>query len=420
MPPTDEQQLSRRGLLRACGATLATGGTALGAGCRGVPPLGSSITYGTVDVPAADTPAYRDWLPAPSALPGESATDDVSIWTYAPPPSDAPTWTRSGVARGVLAAATDYVGVHVDDVDVGFTTGWGDSGVQVLLGGVDQAAVRETLADTRYERDGSHAGRTIYARTDRNSVVAVGSDGLVYGSGPSSREGVRAAIDAGRGAATRYHEDDESVGLLTEAVGQRRWAWLWPGGVEQASDGGIREDTVGWATAFDHDGGSAYVVETWLFPPGYDPTEARVKRSLKGQRRPGGVGASDASAVDVAVDGRIATIEMAIRQSFVRETLADGVLLTPHTSWAVTRENDGETLTFHHEAGDPVSTEQLEIRADGRDDPVSPEGTVGERIEPGESITVSTTGVEPQGTVRLVLRSADSDRSITIFSHQLA
>lgn len=427
----DDTSLSRRGLLRTCGAGLATAATVATAGCSGLPPLGTEIRYGSVDVPAAAEPTYRDWLPAPAALPAEGkrvdggedddtdeASDDVMV--YAPPPADAPTWTRASVARTFLTFRADYVGVDVDDVNVAFATGWGDDagGVAVLLGEIDPAAVRETIDRTPYEPAETETNYAVYTRPDKNRSVGVLPTGLVFADGPRAREVIATVVAAGRGEAPRLHERDSDFAALTDSAGQHRWAWFWPDGVDSATGHDIREDTVGWATSFAHESDTAYLVQTWVFPESYDLTAGKVKTALKAESRAGLPGATDASAVDVSVDGRVATIEMQMGRSAFRST-TETVLVTPFATWRGSYDESADRLTIHHEAGDPVRTDWLRIAGAGNGQTAVDSQSVGDRMEPGESVTVSTAGAESGTTVRLVYEEPDGHKSTALFTYDL-
>jgi len=424
--PFDDQKHTRRDVLRSGGAALGTGALTFSAGCSGLPPLGSAIRYGTVDVPAAGRPAYRDWIPAPSALPGSEGSDgndpsenSEDVMVYAPPPADAPAWTRANIARTLIAVRADYVGVDIDDVDVAFATGFGDeSGGAVLLGDVDQSVVRETVGQTPYEPAESDTHHALYTRSDGGRSVAVFENGLVFADGPHARETIDTVVAAGRGEVPRLHERDDDFAVLTDSAGLRRWAWLWPGGISHVTGGGIREDTVGWATSFAHESDAAYLVLTWVFPESYDLTAGKVKTALKAESRAGLPGASEATAVDVSVDGRVATIEMQAPPSEFASA-SETALVTPFVTWSASHDPAAERLTIRHEAGDPVRTDWLWIAGLSEDRQSVDTQGLGDHVEPGESLTVSTTAAQHDETVRLVYEHPDEDGSTTLFGHDL-
>jgi len=417
MPPSaDDHRASRRSVLRAGGAALATGLSALSAGCTGLPPLGTQVRYGAVEAPDPDPPTYRDWLPAPSVLP--DGGDSYQPWVHVPPPADAPSWARTSIGRSLVAYQTDYVGLDVDDAAFALT--YGDA--TVLRGPVDRETVREVIPDTPYEPAGTEAGYDVYARPDVERVVAVGPDAVVFGNGPTAREYVRATVDAGRGDVARYYERDADLAALTDSAGTRRWAWLWPAGVGTSSTkDDLRTDTVGWATAFDHDDSGAYYVQTWVFPPGYDPTVGAVKESHKAEQRVGRADPSAARAVDVTVEGRVAAVEMHLTWDAIEEVAGDHTLVAPHVTWRASVSPDADRLTIHHVAGDPVRTDWLWVEGAGSetDGPVAATADVGDRLDPGEELVVATADAEPGATVRLVYRVPDGNASTTLFDYDL-
>lgn len=414
--PAHRQRWSRRRVLRAGGTGLATGLAVFGAGCTALPPLGAEIRYGTVAVPDPDGPAYRDWLPAPSALPdGSDAADGYSVVTVAPPPADAPAWARGSPPRAIITSRADYVGFHVDDADFGVTT----ENSLALLGDVDRAAVRDTLGRLPYEAAGTRAGYDVYERTDRDRVLGVGPDALVFGNGPTGRQAMAATIDAGRGDVPRYHETDENVAALTESAGMRQWAWLWTTGVGRTTPNSIREDTIGWATSFDYRHENAYTVETWVFPSDYDLTTGRIKRALKTEGFAHSMDATEVSAIDVSVEGRVATIAVHMGPDVVRDRLADGAGPVPFATWRSTHDADAEHLRISHLAGDAVRTDRLSVRAAELSVDAVDATDAGDRIEAGDTLTVSTADLDAGATVRLVYRDPSGSASSVLFTDEL-
>lgn len=417
--PEPFETASRRGFLRRSGAAVATGLTALGAGCRGLPPLGTRVRYGSVDAPAADDPAYREWLPAPSALPdsGYGRPENYHVGVYAPDDAGDPR-ERASIARSLIAHSAEYAGLHLDDADLAFVGG----SVAVLLGDVDPATVRDALADTGYEADGSYAGYDLFVRTDVPRVLGVRDGAVLCASGDRARAELRAVVDARRGDESRYVDGDADFDALTASAGLRQWGLLHPGsdgawdghaggaGDEAASDG---EAPVGWATAFDSDDRGVYVVETFVFPAGADVTEERVKRRLDERGR-----AVESGAVDVERDGRVATVEMHLTREQYRATVSGEPLVAPHVTWGVTHDADAERLTFHHEAGDPVRTDWLSVNG-ARPEPITSFDGVGNRVEARDDLPVSTAEAGDGATVRLVYRAPDGSASTTLFDYEL-
>ncbi|WP_058993205.1 hypothetical protein [Haloarcula sp. CBA1127] len=417
-PDCNDRTIPRRQVLRAGGATLAS----ILAGCNGLPPLGTQFKYGSIDVPQAEPPSYREWFPAPSALPDASdASDGYSAIVHVPPPTNAPTWARSSAARRAVVSNMDYVGVDVDDMDITFLQLYGTGMTATLVGDIDPAAVRDTVRETAYERVDTHAGYDLYERGDCPWTVAVGPEAVVFGNGPHARAVVTATVDAGRGDVTRYHERDANVAALTESAGQRRWGRLWLRGIQSITGGGMLEDTVGWAGWLEHDGKDVYTVETWLFPEEYDVSEQAVKEALKNDYPTMSLPSRrHASAVDVTVEGRVATITLAIKRSYVNETLAQKTSQLPAVAWRATHDPDAEQVTIHHDAGDSVPTDALRVTGD-LDPSTIDIGHLGGQMEPGESFTVSTAAPETDDDagieVRITIHS-DSGWSTTVYKHE--
>jgi hypothetical protein len=410
-PPTDER-LSRRAALRA-GATALTAGVAALTGCSGLPPLGSRVRYGTVSVPDARAPTYRDWLPAPEAAPTDADRDDYNVLAYDPPPDDAPAWTRGSIARNLVVASSDYVGVHIDDVDiaVGISSIFETGNAAVLAGDIDPATVDEGIAATSYEADGADGEYDLYTRPDIDRVLGVSTDGLVFGNGANAHDIVTSIADARRGDSQRYHDISTDFADLSAGAGSRRWTWLMPGSIFGSSDDTVWVDTVGRAFAFSHDDDGVYYVQTWLFPEGYGPTEGGIKAALERRSRP-----PEADAVEVTIDGRAATIEMARSLEAYREE-SSNTLVAPHVAWHPVHDADADTLRFEHEAGDTVETDYLTV-AVGERDPIT-DFDVGDTIGPGEALTVSTADAESGTTVRLVYEAPDGNATATLAHREL-
>lgn len=407
---TDDRH-SRRALLRA-GTAAVAGGVAALSGCSGLPPLGPKVRYGTVSVPDARPPTYRKWLPAPDALPKSADAEEYHVLAYEPPPDDAPAWTRASTSRTLVATQTDYVGVHIDDVDLalGVRSVSEAGSAAVLAGDIDTAAVEATIGATSYDADGTTNGYDVYSRPDTDRVLGVASDGLVFGTGESARDIVTAVTAAQGGDGERYHNASVDFEALSAGAGRRRWTWLMPGSITSPSNDTVLVDTVGRAFAFSHDGDTVYSVRTWLFPDGYGPTAGQVKTALEQQPR-----AREADAVEVTIEGRTATIEMA--QPLEQYRADSSTLVTPHVSWRVTYDADAETVRFEHEAGDAVETAQLEVHP-GDGDAITSFG-VGETLDLGEAVTVPTTGVESGSAVRLVYRTPDGNATATLAYQEL-
>jgi hypothetical protein len=394
--------------LRHAGASLGVGLVGNLAGCTGLPPLGSAVRYGAVDVPPTTTGEFPEWLAAPAALPDTDGPYDVMVHT--PPGPDAPAWARSSIPRSVMVSASDYVGVHIDDVAYAVS----GEDVMTLVGDVDLNAVSETVGRTSYDPAGTVEGYDLFRRPDEETVVAAGPEAVVFGLGDQASERVATTIGVHDGDVDSYHTRNRNMKRLSEAVGSRRWAWVMPGATHGPPDksAGVRSEMVGAAFAFDHDADSIYFIENWLFPPGFDLTVGAVKESLKRRDR-----ARDANAVDIAVDGRLATITMHLTRTRYEAEYATSPLVVPYATWRGHHDAATQQLRITHEAGDSVARDQLEIDPEGHD-PRSIEPTGG-HVRPGDTIRLATDAFDPGTDVRLVYHSPDGDRSATLFTHEL-
>lgn len=412
MSPPFEDRLSRRAALRATATALTAGVTSL-SGCGGLPPLGSKVRYGPVSVPDTRTPIYREWLPAPEAV---TTDQEYNVMAYEPPPDDTQPWTRGSIARTLVVASSDYVGVHVDDVNfaIGISSLFGSDNAAVLASDVNPSVVSETILATSYESDGTVNGYDLYARPDIDRVLGVSTDGLVFGTGANAREIVTSIADARRGESLRYHEASTDFADLTAGAGSRRWTWLMPGaprtGSEQSTDTEFG-DTTGRAYAFAHDDDGVYYIQTWLFPTGYQPTEGGIKAALERRPRP-----PEADAVEVTVDGRTATIEMSRSIEDHREENSN-TLVVPHVTWHPVYDAAADTLRFEHEAGDTVESDYLTV-AVGESNPIT-DFDVGDTVDPGEALTVSTADAESGTTVRLVYEASGGNSTGTLAHYEL-
>lgn len=166
MVPTDEtlstDDRTRREVLRSGTGLLAAGIATLSAGCTGaLPPLGSRQQFGRVDVPAADPPAYRRWLPAPSAV-GAGERPQYPFLFRRPGALDYPAPVRFTTPRKRFLAELDHFGVGYANYDRLLRTEFGT----VLVGGFEPAIVVDTLTSSGYTPDGTYKGHDRFVRSD--------------------------------------------------------------------------------------------------------------------------------------------------------------------------------------------------------------------------------------------------------------
>ncbi len=409
---------TRRRLLKRAGAGLAAAGTA---GCvETLPPLGQRVRYGRVDLPERSAepgdPVYRRWLPAASALPDDFDADSDEE------PLD-PGWVNhvepgaldrdfDGDGRANRLAHTFQV-PHLDYFGVGYETfdrvanlhGFGTT--FVLEGDFDPGAVGTTLADSGYAAAGSYGSYDVFDRDGGRRTAAVGDGAVVWANHARSRAIVEAVVDAERGAIARHHETSESFALATERVGARAWTWMDGLGMQF---GGEAHHAM--STTMDDE--AVYTVFHQLYPPGEVVSERTVRDVLAGETR-----ALEAGAVDVRVDGRVATVELRRPHAAVDDPY-EGVDV-PQVTWGATLDDggptedgegetgDGERVTIRHEAGDAVPAATLafffedpdvEDRQDRRSPTDRQFADVTDTVRPGDAIEVPAPD-DPSG-MRLV------------------
>ncbi|WP_318567807.1 hypothetical protein [Salinigranum marinum] len=388
---------TRRAFLRTGTGMLTAGLATLTAGCTSaLPPLGARQHFGRVNVPPAADPTYRRWLPAPGSIDGFDAPE-YRFLLRQPTELDYPAPVRFTTPRKRLVADLDYLGVGYADYDRLLRTPFGT----VLDGGFDPAAVRATLDETGYRRDGSYAGYDVFARADapRRAVLVDGA--VVWASNRvHDHPTVAALVDAHEGNLPRYHEEREAFERVTDAIGESRM-------VEHIPPNDVRTWTS--AEGFRFDGDTAYHVRTFCYPEGETPPEDELRRRSK----TGTVLTREVEDTDFRIDGRLVTVEGRIPPGEGVQPSAVDPSYPPHVTWGSRRGS--ETVRIRHEAGESVAATDLALsfdvaRADGRwSDPVRRLlSTDLDRVTPGDAVTVDVSDV-PEVTV---IRPADVDPEV--------
>ena len=366
---------TRRGFLRAAGGTLAAGAVTGTAGClSSLPPLGREQSYGRLEVPPPDDPAYRRWLPGPSTF------TDSSDYTFAyrePAPVDGGEPEEVLGRRAISKSELDYFGLGEANYDRLLDTPFG----AVVEAAFEASTVTETLAGSGYEPDGNYRGYDLFSRSDVRRRAAVRDGVLVWSSERvHDRPDVEALVEAGAGERRRYHEEREAFARASAAAGANRMLVVGP-------DFGDPTDTAEMgADAFRFDGDVAYQVVTLRFPEGRVPTVDRLEEAFREE-----YGLTEEAAVfDVRVDGRLATLETRVPLGEPRELTP--IEDPPQVTWGADVDADSRGPTLRHEAGDPVDAWWLRFDVEtearpGKIDPV-PLWTDGGRVEPGDSDTV--------------------------------
>lgn len=400
----------RRTLLRAGASALATGILSATAGCVAtLPPLGRRVRYGRVDAPGADDPAYRRWLPAPSAFESEHGRDGYGV-QFARPGDDGREQLGRAVSfpRSMFAPWIDYFGIDYEAYDRAVRAG----PAIVLEADVDRQSVRDVVSSTGYRAAGEYRGYDLFDRSDTARTVAVGDGAVLEVRGETRGADARTVIDASRGDAPRYHEVDADFRTVGDAAGASSFTWIHGG----ASPAGDEPDLRYNATSFRFDSGAVYVVMHWLYPDGDEPTESEVKEALDERSRP-----RRAFSVDVTVDGRVATIELRGDEGAFDLQEPERVRANwPVITWGVDHEESSGTVTLRHEAGDPIDAADLDLvlRAGGYDGTPPQFADEYDRVKPGDALTVDVSGVPPDSTLRLSYGPVDGT-VVSLLSYDL-
>jgi hypothetical protein len=397
---------SRRELLRAGGAALATAAGATLAGCTAtMPPLGQEIRYGRVDVPPAGDPVYRRWVPPIDTESDRRHPLWEDLMYTTPRRTGSEAVDRAHVGRGFLKSSMDYFGIGYDNYDRVL----GNFVTIVAEVDVDRGTVEGALLDSGYEAQGSYEGYDLYGRSDLPRTVAVGDEAIVFSRSSYHESDVRRIVDCGAGRIERRHRRDEQYAQLTEAAGSRPFVWL---GVPMPYEWNAPE-TGGMTMTYDDS--AAYFVHYLLFPEDDVPTVGSIREQMTDVQR-----AVDAYSVDVSLDGNLATIEMHQPLERYFQDL-DATRLNPQVTWGLDHDRDAGTVTLRHEAGDGVDAALLTVFVDESNGSEDESGTQFTdeygTVTSGDSLTVAVGG--PDEFVRLVFESADGDTMMTLVDYDL-
>lgn len=394
MPPDDPDagppRCSRRRLLRTGGGAAAAL-SASSAGCIAtLPPLGRRVRFGRVDAPEAGPPTDRRWLPDPSAFRdpefAERSDDVVGPIAFSPGGLGGDVvGERFDLFAGHVASRLEYVGVDWADVDRAVWFG----PAFVVAADVDRAAVRDALDGTGYEAAGIRRGWDLYGRDDLPRALAVGNEGYVVVPWQedlaepldAGLADARAVVDAATGAASRFHEANETFRRLSAAVGTSPLTWY---------TGGAERDQVAGASSYRFDESAVYFVWHRLYPESETPSKAEIQRDLEERHYLQGMDPREAMDVDVEVDGRVATIEQRQSHRRFREQYHE-TQRPPLTTWGVDHDRGARTMTLRLEAGASVPAEELRVDYHPAGPSATPESQFADRydaVAPGVALTV--------------------------------
>lgn len=370
-------EVTRRNLLSG-GAALASATLAGStAGCLSLlPPVGQEVRYGRVDTPqpVSSDPVYRRWMPADHDIPdvdGLSSMSDAH-WVSVTPGSLGLD-TVGGefrIGAAVAKARLDYVGYEFQFYD--YVHSLGSLGV-VAEGDIDSEVVTETLLDSGYARDGTYHDWQLFDRTDIPRAVAVSASAVVQSNGEHRRAGLETLLDAGDGRIDRHHEADETFDSFSE------WAGSYPTILEDFGGGLVDPEPEEAAMGYTFDEEAIYFIYLQRHAAGETPSEGEIQQALEeNQQR-----AVRAWAVDIEIDDPHVAVQMRIEKSDFTDSFVED--RSPYVTWGV--DDDGDTVTIRHEAGNSVPVDQVDIEPEAA---LIDQPEPGTTIESGDELTVDT------------------------------
>ncbi|PSQ34926.1 hypothetical protein BRD11_03240 [Halobacteriales archaeon SW_12_69_24] len=207
---------------------------------------------------------------------------------------------RAGTDMRNLFARVGRDPLDIDPRDVDVVVNADLTKATTLLGAFDPTAIHRAAERAGYDRTGEYGGFGTYERRDRPYAIAVSSDAVVHSWVPDGAPGVvERVIDAGRGAADRYHGTHDRYARLVRAVGGGTTSWIHP-----AADGGTPDGVVGSASATTFADGAAYFARAYLFEDAAATSADAMRDALTANE------AYPRSApLDVTVDGRMGRAE---------------------------------------------------------------------------------------------------------------
>jgi len=361
-----DRSLRRRHLLAGVGGV----GLSLTAGCLAtLPTTRRGVRYGEVSLPAAEPPAFRQWIP-----------DEVDA---ASPPGGLSIDFQQPGARGerTMGAPFDdrrikqrmnHVGIDFEDFEYVVVVGR----TAVGSGPFDRTTVEETLDTIGYEHDATEGGFDYYRRQftpARTETVAVGEDEVLFAP---TREAIAEVADTAAGERPQRAETVEAFARLTEELESLPVVTLGHGHRAEA------ERTVlasGSGYIFDEE--YAYQVLTDVYREEEDVSRRDYERRLEDAPI-----ALIADRIDIRTDGRVLTaIIQHDHESF--NDLLGPFFSYPLVTWGL--EYDDE-LTITHQSGDRVEAALFTLLDTRRGTNADQQLTdLGETISAGDSLTVT-------------------------------
>lgn len=381
---------TRRTLIKQ--ASLAAASVSISGCIEALPPLGSRVQYGRVNVPLLrPEPRYRQWLPAASALPTSDLEPGYVNYVQPADLGQEEIGTPNKDAHFFQKPYLDHFGIDYEAYDAVIGLHRTTKSTYILKGDIDTETVAQTLLNSGYIAADPYLEYDLFNRTDSPRTAAVSSEAIIWAHHEQSTTIVQAVIDAKRGAVPRHHETSEAFARATDAIGAGPWTMIGGLGIDPTGSALVRSMT--FAPADD----GIYYIHTQLYPENDVITKRELRDALEENTR-----ARMSRSVDIQIDGRVATIAFHHPHRSLQTDYAN--VTVPVITWGV--ETNGETLTIRHDAGDAAAANAITISAQHGSERTQTDSQFSDnfdRIQPGDTLTIDAP-------------DADADRIVGRFS----
>lgn len=350
-----------------------------------LPPLGRRVWFGRVNPPQTGNPDYRQWIPVPSALPDEHGYGNM-IYTIpnalvSNVDDEYDEANITGVPRmtkiarvkkerggpmgddvvgnpkrlGSFSFAGNFIRGRIDYFGIGYrnyngAVRFGNS--TVLFGDIDTESVVDTISETRYESAGSYEGYDLFDRYDPPRTVGVGESALVFSKGKEGGDAIRSIVDTSEGRVSRYHEEYDDFGEITDNAGSAPFVFFGMSGDFEPGEPSRK------ASSFNYDNSGVYHTLYFVYPDGKVPPEAEIKDAAEEHAQE-----IRSGSVDIKMGERTVTVEMhQTYTEFVKGTGAGRDGRVPQVTFGVEYNADQEEITLTHETGDFIEADNLVVK----------------------------------------------------------
>jgi len=342
----------RRRVLRT-GGTLLAGGLTMGlGGCLQTDGTDTPTDDGDGgdDTDAGSVPEYADWLPEPGELGADHYRFVVIDAAAVAGQRDALAGTRF---ETVFSVPAQYGQISFTDLSMTVQAGH----AQVLVG--DLSDFRSSLSEQAEVTETYH-GYTFY---DDAAAVTDGTAVLPWNSEMGDVDGLKAAIDAKRGAIDRYTDASDDCRTLVAELGA---APLVIG--QTKSDDSDLEGLVAAGANWSVDGDRATLAAPLVFENDDAVPIDEIRTAVADRGFYEG-----AKSTDVAATGRVATVDATFATADVTAVLPPSVSGSQQRevpqisfSWEYESRGDGVgVVTVSHDGGDTATATELVFRGTG-------------------------------------------------------